>query len=172
MFGCFSTLGGSARVGRVLRLEGPLCKLPPVPTGCERVSTAHRSQRRPLFSGPRTESALFVPSGGGCITGGAAPRAHRVGGSGCLPVWELSWHNARRPPCACLPSSRRGSCVCALWLIRELISHQDCPCVKVPSGPRLAEILFSAVRRAHALVSIIHSCVYWWLLCARTCFQR
>lgn len=175
----FQHPGASARMGWVLRLEVPLCKLPPVPTDCKGVCISHRSRWRPLLSGPRTESALPVCSqvevaasqvGQGrwwCSQGSRAWGAVGACLSGSLPGTT-----ARRPPCACLPSSGRGSCVCALGCIHELLSHQDCPRVKAPSGPHLSEILFSAAHRAQALVSIIHSCIYWWLLCARPCFQQ
>ena len=140
----FQHPGASARMGRVLRLEGPLCKLPPVSTDCKGVCTSHHSWWRPLLSGPRTESALPVCSqvevaasqvGHGrwwCSQGSRAWGAVGACLSGSLPGTT-----ARRPPCACLPSSGRGSCVCALGCIRELLSHQGCPRVKAPSGPSL-----------------------------------
>ena len=113
--------GGSARVGQVLRLGRPLYKLPPVPMDCKRVSTSQGSRWRLLFSGPRTESALFVCSqveaaasqvvwrGCCCSQGSRGWGAADACLSGSLPGTT-----ARRPSCACLPSSCRGSCACAL----------------------------------------------------------
>ena len=148
-----------------------------MPTDCKRVSlfTAHGGG--PCFQDPGQSLLCLFPSGGGCITGGAGkavllPRLTGLGAvdaclSGSLPGTTPDVH----PVLAFLHPVGAPVCV-PRGCIRELISHQDCLCVKVPSGPRLAEILFSAVHRAHALASIIHSCIYWWLLCARTCFQR
>ena len=85
-----------------------------------------------MLSGPRTESALPVCSqvevaasqvGQGrwwCSQGSRAWGAVGACLSGSLPGTT-----ARCPPCACLPSSGRGSCVCALGCIHELLSHQD-----------------------------------------------
>ena len=108
-----------------------------------------------------------------CGEGAAAPRAPGAGGqrmSACLGAFLAPLPDVHPVLAFLHPVGAPVHVPCCR--IRELISHQDGPGVKVPSGPRLPEILFSAVHWAHALVSIIHSSMHWWLLCARPCFQR
>lgn len=85
----------------------------------------------PCFQDPGTEcSACLFPGGGSCIAGGARkvvvlPGLTGLGAvgaclSGSLPgttARRLLWH---------LPSSGRGSCVCALGCIVSSL-HQGCP---------------------------------------------
>lgn len=133
----FQHPGASARMGRVLRLEGPSanCRLCPRTVKVCALLTAHGGG--PCFQDPGqsllcpvcSQVEVAAPQVGHgrwwCSQGSRAWGAVGACLSGSLPGTT-----ARRPPCACLPSSGRGSCVCALGCIRELLSHQGCQRVK------------------------------------------
>lgn len=115
----FQHPGASARMGRVLRLEGPSanCRLCPRTVKVCALLTAHGGG--PCFQDPGQSlgSACLFPGGGSCIAGGARkvvlPGLTGLGAVGACLSGSLPGTTARRPPCACLPSTPVGApCVC------------------------------------------------------------